>query len=175
MPKRKQIDVVGHLLNILWTVIGFAPLLVYWVKRGMDEWLFIFVFLGVAAACMPNEALHRLQLFQNKKPYEKLGVKTFRKFVQEGDHSWLLKTGPVRTMNLFKSQHYLRKVDMYQRFHTFCLVFFLFSSCHCFYHGQVALGLCITTANVIYNMPTLLLQDYNRLRITGLINRKKNN
>ncbi|MFC3198067.1 hypothetical protein ACFOET_10645 [Parapedobacter deserti] len=173
MPKRKQIDVFSHLLNIGWSVIFFTPLLMYWMEVGIDKWLSVLIMLSIVTAFVPRQILHKLRIYKNKKSYEKWRLKTFRKFVQEGDHSWATKTRTRSISNPLKAKQYLGKIDMYERFHWCCLIFFLLSSLHCFLHDRGTYGILITVANVVFNIPTILLQQYNRLRIEGLMKRQK--
>ena len=101
------------------------------------------------------------------------GVKTFRKLVQEGNHRWSTKTKIKNVTNKMEAIRFLGKTDMYERFHWGCLIFFLFSSLHCFVHGKLIYGILITAANAVYNIPTILLQQYNRLRIEAMLEREE--
>lgn len=169
MPKKNQTTLIGHLLNILWSIICFTPIVVYWADFGAQKWLYVFIFSGVVTMFMPKQVLYKLSLRSSRTSYENWGVKTFRKFVQEGDHRWATKMETKYIANRTDAKKYLGKIDMYERFHWCCLVFFLFSGVHGFAYGKVAYGMLITAANAIYNLPTILLQQYNRLRIEALL------
>ena|SRR5690606_23108589 len=169
MQKSRQIGIfINQLLNILWSIACFTPIVMYWLDHGAEKWLYAFLFLSVVIAFMPKTFFNKLKLFGSKISYENWGVKTFRKFVQEGNHRWANRTPTKYISNMLDASRYLNKIAMYERYHWCCLIFFVCTSIHCFVHGEVIYGVIITMANVIYNVPTLLLQQYNRLRINAL-------
>lgn len=169
MQKNRQINIViNQLLNILWSIACFTPIVMYWLDRGAEKWLYAFLFLSVVTAFLPKMFFYKLRLFGSKTSYENWGVKTFRKFVQEGNHLWANRTATKYISNMVDANRYLKKISMYESYHWCCLIFFLCTSIHCFVHGKVIYGVLTTVANVIYNVPTLLLQQYNRLRIKAL-------
>jgi len=172
MNLKLQINIIGHLLNIWWSVICFFPIMLHWLNFGIDYWLHFSIILSLVIVFLPTQFLRNLQFHNTIKFYENWGAKVFRKFVQEGDYGWLGKKGENRISSILTAKQYLKKIEMYERFHWGCLSFFCLSSIHCFVYNQVKYGLLIIVANMVYNIPTLLLQQYNRLRIETLINRQ---
>ncbi|MCB0710093.1 MAG: hypothetical protein KDC15_11960, partial [Chitinophagaceae bacterium] len=60
---------------------------------------------------------------------------------------------------------YLSTIAMNERFHWMCFVFFMLSSIYAFTQGIILLGFLMFLANIPYNVASLLLQQYNKLRI----------
>lgn len=171
--KKKQINIADQLLNIMWSTICFTPIVMYWTDLVAQKWLYVFVFSGIVTIFMPKGVLYKLRFSGRRNFYENRGVKTFRKLVQEGNHRWATKTKIKNVTNKMEAIRFLGKTDMYERFHWGCLIFFLFSSLHCFVHGKLIYGILITAANAVYNIPTILLQQYNRLRIEAMLEREE--
>ncbi|HEX3074275.1 MAG TPA: hypothetical protein VHP30_11745, partial [Ignavibacteriales bacterium] len=103
------------------------------------------------------------------KFYERFGVKTVRRFVQDGDiAAGRLRTGGRVIMNKARAQKYLNTIEMYERYQFLCLIFFLLTSLHVAANGRIAAALIIAACNVIYNVYPILLQQYNKARILKL-------
>ena len=58
-----------------------------------------------------------------------------------------------------------RQIAVYERFHLFCLIFFLSTMIAAIVHGRISLAILILIANMIYNVYPLLIQQYNRMRM----------
>jgi hypothetical protein len=111
--------------------------------------------------------LNRLMLSSSRKFYERVGVKFIRKFVQNGDAVKSMVNNRNRFIinGVFQAQQYLKTIAMYERFHWVCFTFFLLTAIRCFFNGYFKLGLAISATNVLYNLSTILLQQYNKIRI----------
>ena len=109
-------------------------------------------------------------LSSNRRFYEKIGVKQIRKFVQNGDLVKSITPKPKQQVvnNLSQAQRYMKTIAMYERFHWVCFAFFLLTAILCFYEGRVEPGLMIMAANLLYNAGSILLQQYNKIRIRKL-------
>jgi hypothetical protein len=110
-----------------------------------------------------------MQLSAAPKFYERFGVKTIRRFVQDGDiASKRLRSEGRVIMNKARAQKYLQTIEMYERYHFLCFVFFLLTSFHAAANSKAAAALIIAACNIIYNVYPLLLQQYNKARILKL-------
>ena len=161
----------NHIINIIWTVIAFLPVMKYWYGNGISTWFIIITSLSVAAAFFPKKFYDLFQLSTNRGLYEKLGVKRIRQFVQNGDIAKKIpdKTGDAIINDATNARKYLLTIEMYSRFHWVCLWFFLFSTIHAVFTNQVLIALLMFIANMLYNGTAILLQQYNRLRIEKLL------
>jgi hypothetical protein len=180
-PARENSSIlaVNQLLNFFWTVLCFLPVLIYWIPRGADIWLYGSAAFSIVSGLLPERLFKRIQISRRPRFYEKSGVRTIRKFVQHGDLINRLYrrqlpgykiTGDVRRM-----KDYLQTIAMYERYHFICFVFFLCTAVFALAERRFLPALLIVISNVLYNICPIFLQQYNRIRIEGLLagSRKK--
>lgn len=154
---------LNHLLNVSWTVIGFSPVGYFWFYHGVDAVFIILLLISIVACFLPERVYRKLHVSKNLKAYKKLGVKTVRRFVQDGDFG-ATKPNSVKA--------YLKKISMFERYHYSCLIFFQASSVYACLNEQFLLALLIFLCNIIYNVCPLLLQQYNKLRIIKILKQR---
>lgn len=165
----------NHVINFFWTIIAFYPVIHYWYHTGIDHWFIISVSLSLLIAFLPKKFYDLLKFSNSRSFYEKLGVKTIRKFVQNGDFA--KKISASKNSSIIESvkdaKRYLQTVEMYSRFHWVCFLFFLFSAIHAISMKQIILAILIFLSNILYNITAILLQQYNRMRIEKIIAQAK--
>ena len=160
---KKQL--VNQILNIFWTGLCFTPIVWYWYKHGLDIWWYIFLIIAFLVAFLPKKIIENLNFFQNRRQYEKWGVKFIQQFVQDGRWAnWFNKSSRM-IKDARQATQYLSTIAMNERFHWMCFVFFMLSSIYAFTQGIILLGFLMFLANIPYNVASLLLQQYNKLRI----------
>ena len=164
-------ETLNQIINLFWTAVCFAPLLSYWLNEEIDFYFYIFTLVSLITAFLPNRVFDLLAFSSNRKFYERLGAKTIRKLVQNGDIVKTMSAENRRPIirDISHARKYLKNIAMYERFHWACLVFFLLTSITAFFRGYLLTGLLITAANLLYNFSSILLQQYNKLRIKKLI------
>jgi hypothetical protein len=166
-------EILNQSINFFWTILCFAPVIWFWIKEGMDFYFFLFLATSLIVGTLPPKIFNRFTLSSSSNFYESLGVKHIRKFVQNGDFvKTMTKTQQHLVINgVSKARQYLKTIAMYERFHWVCFTFFFFTAIRCFFAGHLKLGLAITTANIVYNLGSILLQQYNKLRIKKITGR----
>lgn len=172
-PNRKTY-VLNQLINLFWTGLAFIPIWIFWWNAGINQFFWGFLGAAVIFSILPEKLLKMVQLSNNQKFYEKLGVKIIRKFVQNGD--WMKSSSGKMynpaINNISKAKTYLKTINMYERFHWLCFIFFFFSSIYTICMGEIMLGFSIFLCNLIYNVTVICLQQYNKLRILNLLKYK---
>lgn len=164
---------LNQLINFFWTILCFAPVVWFWYGRGWDGWLPIVGGISLLFGLLPRRYLEWIELSRNRRGYERLGVKTFRKFTQNGDWANAASHNAGNTIgNLVGAEKYLKTVEMYERFHLVCGCFFLLTTLYAFYFGQWWTGALVLAANFVFNFAAIVLQQYNRLRITRVLRKK---
>jgi hypothetical protein len=167
---------INQLINVFWTIVSFAVAGFYWGLHFAEQrpamilwWILVLSILGYMT---PRKWLLALTLSDNRKTYERIGVTFILWFVQNG--TWVnrlqRKSGKHKALihNRKSARSYLGTIDMQERYHYSCFVFFTLSACVALLTGKTAMAFLITLSNIIYNVYPILLQQYNRLRI-GLI------
>ncbi len=167
-----SVQVLNQLVNVFWTVLSFVPVLWYWTGRYADVWLYTAIAFSVLCGLLPPSFFDSLQLSKNPDFYKKYGVRTIKKFVQNGDFINLLfrkKSPNYRVIqDVRKMQNYLNTIVMYERYHFTCFIFFLLTTVLSFSQRHLLIPLLITFCNIVYNVCPIFLQQYNRLRIQNV-------
>jgi|SRR5690606_5753097 len=170
-------NAINQILNLFWTILFFAPVVWYWYRTGLNLYWYLFLLMSALPVLLPYKHIEALTFFDSPKPYEKLGVKTIRWFAQDGTWASGFKTDKGETTARIRSarqaQQYLATIAMYERFHWMCLIFFFLSSVHAFAQSEITLGILITLANVPFNWGSVILQQYNKLRIRAFLARSQ--
>ena len=155
--------------NVLWSVLGFAPVVAFCCQHLAQPWLYGFGAASLLAYAWPVAWLRRLQLSAGEVAYRRLGVPGLNRFTQRGS----LLNGLVRR----RYPHYRalagraalaklwRTTYQQERFHWAALLFSLFVSGYAVGGGWLGWALLLTLANVGYNLYPIWLQQYVRLRL----------
>lgn len=160
-------EILNQLINLFWTALCFIPLLWFWIKEGITLYLYFSLAISLLIGILPKKILNLFLLSSSRQFYERLGVTRFRKFVQNGDmvNAMTDRQKHFSIKGRLQAQQYLKTIAMYERFHWICFTFFLLTAISCFVNGYVKLGIAITAANLVYNLGSILLQQYNSIRI----------
>lgn len=162
---------MNQAVNFFWTILCFIPVIGFWLTADMAL-CYIFIGVSIVSLLLPAKLL---QLSNQPKFYEKLGIKLIRKFVQNGDYinAFLKKRHPQHKTIRGKAgaTGYMNTVIMYERYHFLCFVFFLLTDFYAVKTAHYNLAFAIFLANIIYNICPILLQQYNRARVINLTNR----
>jgi len=163
-PRR---EILNQLINSFWTVLSFTPVVWFWIKDGINLYFYLSLEISVIIGVLPEKIYKLLTLSSRRNVYEKLGVKQIRKLVQNGTVVNAVTNNQKRFVvtGVSQAKQYLTTIAMYERFHWVCFTFFLLTGIRCFWVGDFKLGLLITATNILYNVCSILLQQYNKLRI----------
>ena len=169
-------QVVNQLINFFWTILSFVPVIYYWAYN-YSTLLYGLIFFSLVFAFLPGSILNRIQLSDDRRFYERWGVKLIRKLVQNGTYAntAINKNDPQYKVikNRSQAQHYLNTIAMYERYHLACFIFFSITFIHALYKQQFVAASLVLGANIIYNICPLLLQQYNKLKVTRLLSLTK--
>jgi hypothetical protein len=164
-------ELTNQSINLFWTVSCFSPVIIFWFRRGPNGWFWLFLGISLVVTFLPEKILRLFQLSNKRKFYENLGVRFIRKLVQDGEiaKTTNIRQGSFRIHNIKQARGYLRTIAMYERYHWLCLIFFLLTAIYALRIGYTSLAGWITLANLLYNGCSLLLQQYNYLKIQKII------
>jgi hypothetical protein len=157
-------------LNLIWTLLAFTPIILIWyLNFSLNNLLFSILLSLLIVRLIKQGATTTLQISHKRKFYEKLGVKEFQKFTQDSYYIKRLieKTGGQKLYfrrNLYLNQ--LKKIQMYEQYHLVCLLFFSFSAFIGFYNHDFIYTILAVSVNIVYNIIPLLIQQYNRIRLS---------
>ncbi|HEX4852202.1 MAG TPA: hypothetical protein VFV08_15405 [Puia sp.] len=174
MPRRSPTykrNLVNNFFNFFWTILCFIPIIIFWSKEGIDWYFYSSLVLSFIIGILPQRVINLSLISSNPKIYEKLGVKFIRKFVQDGATVGSMTSEKKLTIvnNLSQARKYLKTIAMYERFHWICFSFFVLTTILCFAKGYTTLGIVLIFANLLYNGCSILLQQYNKIRIRKML------
>lgn len=159
----------NQLLNLGWTLLGFAPVLTYWVLHYQPYYHAIALVLSFVPFLLPGRWLKKFKLSNNRRWYTKLGVRRAQDFTQNGALVNRLIRQQKPGYALLSSRRDVKKlkaqINMYEKYHLAAFVFFFLTMVLAFKDGAPGLGLWVLAANLIYNMYPILIQHYNKLRL----------
>lgn len=172
-----QEPMLNQLINLIWTIASFSSIGWFWglyfAENRPASFLITSIVLSLLIYLLPGKWLGNLMLSKHRKTYERLGLKSFRKFVQDGTlvnrHLRKYKKDYGVIQNRNQAIIYLRTIAVQERFHYCCLVMFGATSLCAITNGMPCIGLLILISNILYNVYPILLQQYNRLRIDNVL------
>lgn len=160
---------LNQLINFIWTIWCFTPIVFFWFFASLNTWFYIFLVISFASGFLPFTFF---RLSNNPEYYEKLGARWIRKFVQNGDFvNRLFKkenTIDKTVKNKNYAEKYLKTVLMYEKYHIICFTFFSLSGIFALLEQQFMYCILIMASNILYNVCPVILQQYNRARILKL-------
>ena len=162
---------LNQLINFFWTILCFTPIVVFWWEN-YSSLLYIAVAISLAVLILPPSVLRYFQFSRNPQFYRRFGISFFKKFVQNGTYvnRAIDKKSPGYKVVATRADaaRYIQTINMYERFHLVCLLFFAINCVYAICAGQNVIAAFILTANLIYNIVPIMLQQYNRLRVMRL-------
>jgi Glycosyl-4,4'-diaponeurosporenoate acyltransferase len=141
---------------------------------GRDiNYLYSFILAGVLSGLLPNKIFRHFQLSSRARFYEVLGVKFIQRFVQNGTYINRIIRRNDESYKVIRDrrqvQRYLSTINMYERYHVSCFVFFGLTLIYAIISRADVVVLPILAANVLYNVYPILLQQYIKLRVIRIL------
>jgi len=163
----------NQITNIFWSILNFTPI-GYFCFMAMDlKWLYILLAISLLAGFLPKSFFDRIQLSQTTALYEKIGIRTVKKFTQDGDFINRLIRKKFPQYRLFdhnlSMQKHLNKAYSIEKIHFSMFLFFLLTGIYALIRGEVWWAAIITVNNLVFNLCPNLLQQYNRIRLRHLM------
>ncbi|MGH7494883.1 MAG: hypothetical protein ACREOO_21125 [bacterium] len=162
--------------NIFWSVLSFTPLGYFWYMVKDLKWLYILLAVSFLGGFLPNTFFDAVQLGKTTSIYEKIGIRFVKKFTQDGDviNRFIRRKFPrYRVFDHNQSiQKYLAKAYSIERIHFVMFLFFLLTSVYALARGYAWWAAILTFNNLVFNLYPNFLQQYNRLRLRHLMERR---
>ncbi|OON71112.1 hypothetical protein B0919_03740 [Hymenobacter sp. CRA2] len=161
--------------NVLWSVLGLAPVVVFAYQHMERPWLYGLSALSLLLYLVPAAGLERLRLSAQPAAYRRLGVHRLNRFAQNGElvNRRLRQHFPEfrQVQGRTSAVRRLRASYHLERFHLVLLLFFLLTSLYAAARGYLGWALLILLANVGYNLYPMWLQQYLRARLRAATRR----
>jgi hypothetical protein len=162
-----RIQIYNLIINLFWTTVCCVPVVILWYLYYHPTILFGSLAVSLLAILIPAKYFSLLQISRSRRFYESLSIKSLQSLTQDGRLvSTLAKSKNQHTRAAHKN--YKSKIAMYEKFHMFCMAFFLASFVYAIYQQAFLISLLIFMSNIIYNVIPILIQQYNKVRL-GLV------
>lgn len=162
-----RIRIYNLIINLFWTTVCYVPVVSLWYLHYHPTILFASLVVSLLPVLVPAKYFSLLQISRRRSFYESLSIKSLQSLTQDGR---LVSTLAKRKNQHTRAAHnnYKSKIAMYEKYHMICLVFFLVSFAYAIHQQAFLLSLLIFITNIIYNVIPILIQQYNKLRLSSL-------
>ncbi len=166
---KKLATLYNQIANVFWSILNFTPIGCFWFMAMDLQWLYILLAISLLAGFLPKAFFDRIQLSQTTSLYEKIGMRTVKKFTQDGDFINRLIRRKFPQYRIFDHtgpiQKHLDKAYSIEKIHFIMFLFFLLTGIYALTQGEVWWAVIITINNLVFNLYPNFLQQYNRLRL----------
>ncbi|NBW35627.1 MAG: hypothetical protein EBR30_11550 [Cytophagia bacterium] len=176
----KDLEKLKHRLNLI-LIAGLcsftlAPCVIFYFRGdGKILWLLVFIALSYLVSRLPKSFYDRFQISQDTKIYRSLGVDKFKKFSTNGDYinRKIRKDYPGHrnVTNIQTVQDKLNETYTIEKSHTVLLVFCLLTTIYALFINSVSTAIIVFLGNMVFNFYPNLLQQYNRIRYSKVLNK----
>jgi len=118
--------------------------------------------------------------FESPELYEKLGIKVYKKYLPtSGDlmlrHVWkrLFKEGFLKNGSIEELEKLRDTTKLYEAIHTGAFGLYTGLNAYALSSNRISLSVFLGISNLLQNVYPIMLQRYNRLRVSKIINRKE--
>ncbi len=171
--RSKQLKRTAFLYNgitsVFWSLINLTPIAIYGFQFTNPQMIYWVLGLTLFVYALPNYFFNYIQLSKNPNFYRNLGIKTIRKYAQEGDlvnRFIRIKYPNYKVIKSGKSvKNYIAQTYHFERFHFQLFIIFLVITIYAVIQDYYKWALLITVNNIIFNVYPNLLQQYTRLKL----------
>jgi uncharacterized C2H2 Zn-finger protein len=164
--------------NFFWMILNLLPLVYFCSTRASPGYLYIFSGISFLSLFLPVSFFNAIQLSNRPAFYEKIGIRTVRKFTQDGDIINRMIRKRFRGYKVFdyrkEYRKHISKSYFFERFHFSMFMFFSLIIIYSIWMGFVFWALVLFLNNLVFNIYPNLLQQYNRLRLKALSTKSGN-
>lgn len=172
--KRNWVSIIiNQGINLIFTAIFFYPIAFFWFKFYHPQILLVVLSISMIVFFIPPKLYMYAQLSQSKAFYENFGIDKFQHLTQQGKFaeriiSYLSIKDSFR-LNKKSITHFKNQIRTFESYHFACLLFFLGTFIYAFIMKEYIFAIVIFIANILYNIIPILIQQYNKTRISGLL------
>lgn len=160
-------------INLIYTIIFCYPIVLFWFRFYQPQSLLVVLGISMIIFLIPTKLFIYIQLSKSRTFYESLAIDRFQYLTQQGKFAkriinyFLIK----ETFRFHKKSitNFKNQIMIFESYHFACLIFFLGSSICAFSMKEYIFTVVIFIANVLYNIIPILIQQYNKTRISGFL------
>lgn len=175
----KELEKLKYRLNLILIALlcstTLAPCVIFYVRGdGEFKWLIVFVVISYLVSRLPKTFYDRFQISTDLNVYKKLGVDKFKKLSTNGDliNRRIRKKYPTHrnVTNYETIKEKLNETYTIEKSHTVLFIFCLLTNIYAFWTNSIGTAIILLIGNILFNYYPNLLQQYNRIRYTRVVN-----
>jgi hypothetical protein len=175
----KGIEKLKYQLNLILIALlcstTLAPCVIFYVRGdGEFKWMIVFVVISYLVSRLPKSFYDRFQISTDLNIYKKLGVDKFKKLSTNGDliNRRIRKKYPTHrnVTNYETIKEKLNETYTIEKSHTVLFIFCLLTNIYAFWTNSIGTAIILLIGNILFNYYPNLLQQYNRIRYTRVVN-----
>ena len=163
--------------NLSWTIVHLAPVTIFSFNKMLPLWVYVLLGVSLLASLLPASFYKRIQLGGGVQVYKRIGILWIRRFSQDGDiiNRLLRKRFPGYKVISEASgvRRYILRANMNERFHCGLFAYMLGAMVYAIVEEQYLWAVAMAVNNVLYNLYPMFLQQYNRIRLQQISNRRE--
>jgi hypothetical protein len=175
----KELEKLKYRLNLILIALlcstTLAPCVIFYVRGdGEFKWMIVFVVISYLVSRLPKTFYDRFQISTDLTIYKKLGVDKFKKLSTNGDliNRRIRKKYPTHrnVTNYETIKEKLNETYTIEKSHTVLFIFCLLTNIYAFWTNSIGTAIILLIGNILFNYYPNLLQQYNRIRYTRVVN-----
>ncbi|MBX6381185.1 MAG: hypothetical protein IRZ01_10985 [Thermoflavifilum aggregans] len=165
---------VNQCINALYTIVFFFPVIIFWINHSnrIDNALMWILIVSLCVYFIPYRCFSHLQLSKKKSFYRKLYIHKFQDFTQQGRYVRLIIQKLSGTASCQDQKKHLQQlksqIRAFEVFHVSAFIFFTGTCVVSLSQHTYTLACIIFISNLIYNGIPILIQQYNKLRLSQI-------
>lgn len=172
--KRKWVSVsINQVINLIFTAIFFYPVVLFWFKFYQTQILLVLLGISMIPFFIPPKLYRYTQLSKSRAFYKSLAIDKFQHITQQGKFAKrLIRYVSDKESFLFEKKslkNFKNQIRAFESYHFACLIFFFGTFIYALIMAEYILASVIFIANVLYNVIPILIQQYNKARISGFL------
>lgn len=175
---KRLLNLYNRLVNLLWSVLGFVPVIVFCYRFVTTEWLIAFLLPALLALFLPEYVFYKMQVGQSAVFYKRMGVHLVNKFSQNGVFIQRLMNKRFPGYRLFTPRRssihqLLRQTIAYEKFHFATGLFLVLITLYALFRNLFWWAAVLSVINLFYNIYPILFQQYVRTKLKLFTGKEK--
>ena len=175
----KELERLKYRLNLILIALlcstTLAPCVIFYIRgNGEIKWMIVFIAFSYLVSRLPKTFYDRFQISTDLRFYKKLCVDKFKRLSTNGDliNRRIRKKYPTHrnVTNYETIKEKLNETYTIEKSHTVLFIFCLLTNIYALWTNSIGTAIILFIGNILFNYYPNLLQQYNRIRYTQVVN-----
>lgn len=168
---------INQTINLIYTALFFYPVVMFWFNYYSLPILLFMVGISLSVFFLPLRFYAVSQMSKSRAFYERLLIHKIQHFTQQGRYPQrFIKRLSGHDYIAFRRQNmgqFQNQIRIYESYHWACFIFFMITSIYALTQQAYASAILIFASNLLYNAIPILIQQYNKIRLKNIRERKQ--